>query len=141
MRSTEATVEQAGADTWAVRVERRSGNVRAAGEVLVRTQGPPDPSVAPHVRLAAARAWLGLGESALAAGSAPRAYEAGRAGLDELGAEYAPEGVKDDTQLKLLAADDLVSEGRLDDAARVVLRMLRTRSELYARRHAGDVVG
>jgi hypothetical protein len=99
---------------------------------------PAHSSGAPHARLSAARDWLAVGARALADGDGPRAVRAARCGLEELGDDYAPPGVKDDTGLKLLAADELVGEGRLDDAAALMLRMLETRAELHAHRHGPD---
>jgi hypothetical protein len=100
---------------------------------------PADPSGAPHPRLTAARAWLEVGTRALAEGDGHGAVRAARSGLGELGDDYAPRGVKDDTGLKLLAADELAGQGRLDDAAALMLRMLEARGELYAERHASDI--
>jgi len=112
------------------------GDEAATGEVLVHADDAPDPGASPHARLAAARAWHAVGERALASGAAEHAVEAAESGLDELGGEYAPEDVKDDTSLKLAAARGRLAEGAIRDAAEVMLRMLRTRTELYARRHS-----
>jgi len=56
------------------------------------------------------------------------------------GDDYAPAGVEDDTDLKLLAAEERAKEGHVDDAASVTLRMLQTRLKLYARRNASSVI-
>ena len=62
-----------------------------------------------------------------------------RAGLAELGSDYAPTRVEDDTDLKLHAADELLQTGHPDKAARMMLRMLGERTRLYAQKHAASI--
>jgi hypothetical protein len=119
-----------------LRVERRQADRAATGEVLLRDAA----AHAGHERLAGARAWLGLGEHALADGDADPALAAARAGLDELGDDYAPAGVEDDTTLKAYAADELVEDGDTEGGARMLLGLLRERAELYAERHRDAIV-
>lgn len=134
--SRSMTVIEADAGTYVVRAERRIGVHAATGEARLQAGGAAiDPSRPPHAGLAGARAWLSLGQARMAAGSFAEAMAAARAGLDELGTDYAAPGVKDDTRLKLDAAEERREEGRLDAAARVMLRVLEARIELYPGAH------
>jgi hypothetical protein len=117
-----------------VRVERERAGERAEGEVVA--SGEPGKV---HERLAGARAWLALGERLLDAGNAAEALAAARAGLEELGSDYASPRTKDDTSLKLALAEDRLAEGDTESAAVISLRMLEDRTELYADKHAGAI--
>jgi hypothetical protein len=110
-----------------VREEREHDGERATG--VVRTDQPgPDAQ-----RLAGAVASARLGRRLLAAGDAEGAIAAARAGLEEAGeVPFGPE-VKDDTGLKLAAAEDRLADGHAVDAAEVMLDMLDIRAELHAR--------
>jgi hypothetical protein len=115
-----------------VRAERDG----VAAEVSVRDGAAADE----HEALAGARAWLALGSRLAESGDAAAALAAARSGIDELGRSYRAAGVKDDTALKLAAADEREEEGELEDAATVALRVLETRTQLYLRSHP-EVVG
>jgi hypothetical protein len=115
-----------------VRAERERAGERAEGEVVA--SGDPGPV---HERLAGARAWLALGERLLEAGNSADALAAGRAGLEELGSDYASRRTKDDTALKLALADERLAEGDEESAAAITLRMLEDRAELYEDKHSG----
>jgi hypothetical protein len=122
--------------TERLRVERTQADLAATGEVQLRDAS----AEGDHERLAGARAWLGLVEQALAEGDPGAAVGAARAGLDELGEEYAPDGVEDDTTLKVYAAEELVGEGDAEGGARMLLDLLRERAALYAERHRDAIV-
>jgi hypothetical protein len=80
-----------------------------------------------------------LGEKALEAGHVEAAIRAAKKGLEELGTHYASPLVNDDTDLKIEAAKERIREGHARDGADLMLRMLRTRTNLYARLHNEEV--
>jgi hypothetical protein len=47
--------------------------------------------------------------------------------------------VKDDTMMKIDAADERLAEGAVADGAAVLLRMLATWIQLYVQKHGPDV--
>jgi hypothetical protein len=105
----------------------------------VVSQARPDPDASPYRELVGARAWAALGAQSLSAADAQAAVEAARAGLKELGDDYRPPGVKDDTMLKIDAAEERVAEGAVADGAAVLLRMLDTRMHLYLQKHGPGI--
>lgn len=117
-----------------VRVERERAGERAEGEVVASGEAGKV-----HERLAGARAWLALGERLLDADNADDALAAGRAGLEELGPDYASRRTVDDTGLKLALAEDRLAEGDTESAAALTLRMLEDRTELYADKHSDAI--
>jgi hypothetical protein len=125
---------------WVVRVTRSQGAASKTGSVVIRQATEPSAAAPPHVALAAARAWLALGNDALAAKHVDAAIQSARAGLAELGNDYAPPDVDDDSGLKLHAADELIHSGKADNGAAMMLRMLSTRIQLYLQRYGADVV-
>lgn len=134
-----ATVEARGMGKWLVRAKRQHGSDSATGEVMVEQKTPPDRRNPPHAALAGSRAWLALGEKRLAAHDAKGAVACAQAGLDELGSGYASPLVVDDTSMKLLAAKERIEQGHIEDGAKVMLRMLQTRTTLYAKRHQDTI--
>jgi hypothetical protein len=56
-----------------------------------------------------------------------------RAGLEEAGEVPSDPELKDDTALKLSAAEDRLAEGYAADAAELMLDMLDIRADLHAR--------
>jgi hypothetical protein len=124
---------------WLVSAERAYGDARGSGRVTVRSNRRPSERSA-YAGLAAARAWLDVAAGRLSAQDAEAALAAARSGVEELGAGYAGEGVRDDTKLKLVAADDQVSEGDIVAAAEIVLDVLRTRAGLLEEREGGTIV-
>lgn len=131
-------VESVGADRWRVLVRRSHAGKTGDGSVVV--QGAHiDPRDPPHVELAAARAWLEVAASFANAGEADAAAAAARSGLDELGREYAPPMIKDDTSLRVAAAEHLIKQGRTADAAPMLVNALETRIALYQQEHAEDL--
>jgi hypothetical protein len=110
-----------------VREEREHAGERATA--VVRT-GQPGPDAQ---RLAGAVASARVGRRLLAGGDAEGAIAAARAGLEEAGeVPFDPE-LKDDTALKLSAAEDRLAAGCAADAAEVMLDMLDIRADLHAR--------
>src|SRR5256886_8769838 len=89
-----------------------------------------------EARLTAARALLQAAEDRLQAGDPKAALASARGGLERLGPDYAPAGVKDDTTMYLHLADEHERAGRLDRAARTAIDMLRTRVRLFTRSRA-----
>ena len=132
-------VERIGKQEWHIQVERSLGDLSATGEVVVRQESAPEEHSS-HAILAGSRAWLVLGEKALEEGDVAAAISAARAGLAELGRDYASPIVKDDTGLNIAVAEELISDGRASDGADLMLRMLRTRCSLYVRLHSDEVV-
>ena len=131
-------VESAGPDRWRIRTRRELSGRHASAEVVV--QAPADQDSPPHIQFAGARAWLALAEALIRDGQASLAIESARSGLHELGNDYSPPGVKDDTTLKVLAAEDLAATGREVDAAPMLITALETRTRLYRRLHAAELV-
>ena len=127
------------ADVLRIQVERSHNGHTAQGSVLLHRSAAPDAGQSPHTKLAGTRAWLALGEQRLAAGDAPAAVACAQAGIQELGKRYAAHTVVDDTGMKIRAAEEQLQKGRTQDAAAVMLRMLGTRTKLYAKLHAGAI--
>ena len=92
-----------------------------------------------HIGLAGSRAWLELGEQMLDDGEYEGAIECAQKGLDELGGDYAEPGTDDDTDQKLAAARERIAQGHKADGAKMMLRMLRTRTNLYSDLHADEI--
>jgi hypothetical protein len=125
--------------TWTIRITRTCEQRSAAGAVVFRAEVSPDPRSPPHMGLAEARALLSIAEQHLAAEGWIAAVHCGRQGLDALGLHYAPVGVDDSTDMKLLAAEDQLAQGAVENAARTTVRMLSIRIGLYPERH-GEVI-
>jgi len=122
-------------------VVRQYADRTATGTVGLRRVKPNDDgSSSPHLKLAGSRAWLTLGEQRLKIEDWAGAIACARAGLEALGQHYAPPAVADDTELKLLAAEEQLKQGRAQDTATVMLRMLAERQRLYVQRHADEVM-
>src|SRR5947209_4736475 len=83
-------------------------------------------------KLEASRSWLAQGEERLAANDFEGAISFARQGLSVLGEDYASHDVVDDTYLKIAAADEQIENGHLENGASTLLRMLKTRTDLYA---------
>jgi hypothetical protein len=136
----DVTVSQGAAEReWVVRAERSAGQARGGGQVTVRSDRRPDER-SPYARLAGARAWLAVGDDRLRAGDLESALAAGRAGVDELGVGYAPDRVRDDTKLKLIAAEEQLEDGDPEAGAEIVLEVLRTRAALLEQREHGAIL-
>jgi len=119
---------------WLVEAERAFGDLSASGAVAFSAEAP-DAEAPPHQHAAAAQAWLALGRQLLTAERPGDALAVGRKGIDELGGDYAPPMTRDDTKMKLYAAQDLERQERLSDAASTTLSMLEVRLSLYQERY------
>jgi len=109
----------------------------ATGNVVL-TAGTPETE---HQHLAGARAWLLLGQTFLQVSDAEAAIFCGKAGLSELGDDYAdPRTTVDDTGMKILAAENQIQKGLAADGASVLLRMLEIRTQLYSKLHAEQIL-
>jgi len=133
------TVEPQGAGAWSLQAERHLGGRVARATAIVVASDKPDPASSPHTRLAGARAWSALGAQCLSAGDAANAAAAARSGLQELGNDYRPPGVKDDTMMKIDAAEERIADGAIADGAAGLLRSLDTRIQLYVQNNAPGV--
>lgn len=132
--ATSPSVAQSAPGEWTVRVTRTQATYSATGEIIT-TDAPSVTMTAPHVRLAAARAWHAIASEALAT-DANASVAAARAGLDELGKDYRPErGVRDDTTLLIGNADDQLAAGKAEGAARDLMGALASRMKLYVMRY------
>ena len=74
---------------------------------------------------------LPLGQVWLAANEAEAAIICAKAGLEELGDDYATGFVEDDSDLKLILAEERIQLGHLSDGAAMMLRVLENRLLLY----------
>jgi hypothetical protein len=117
-----------------VREEREHGGERATA--VVRAQSGPDGQ-----RLAGAVASARAGRRLLTGGDADGAIAAARAGLEEAGDVPSDLGVKDDTGLKLHAAEERLADGHPEDAAEIMLDVLEARAELHARAQQAIIIG
>lgn len=71
------------------------------------------------------------GEQFLVGGRYEKALDSCRFGLKSLGDAYSSPEVIDDTDQKLMAAELLERDGKLDNAASLTCRILRSRFELW----------
>jgi hypothetical protein len=135
------TITSVSDDKWLIRAERERAGQSASGQVVVTQSGPPDAGDSPHVPFAGARAWLDLTRQRLAAGEVEGAIADARAGLEELGQHYksASTNVKDDTSLHIAVAEDLIEQGRKDEAARRLLQTLEIRLQLFSQLYADAI--
>ena len=117
-----------------VREEREHAGERAGA--VVRADAGPDAQ-----RLAGAVASAKAGRRLLAGGDAEGAITAARAGLEEAGDVPPGLGVKDDTSMKLFAAEERLADGHAADAAEIMLDMLEQRAELHARAQQAIIIG
>lgn len=82
-----------------------------------------------------ASAPLALGQVWLAVNQIEGAIICAKAGLEEVGHDYAPLYIEDDTELKLLLAEKRIEKGHLKDGANMMLRVLENRLLLHSKRH------
>jgi hypothetical protein len=87
-------------------------------------------------RLAGAEAWASLARSFAEASDWDAALAAARGGIDELGRDYRPPSVRDDTRMKMAAVDERLAAGHPDDAARTLLGILESRIAMMRERVA-----
>lgn len=119
--------------------ERVHAGHSASGTVLLHQPVTPNAPVSVHLKLAAARAWLALGEQRVVAQDWAGAVTCAQAGLTELGNEYAPPRILDHTDMKLLVAEEQIKEGDLEHAAANMLRQLTLRTRYYVKLHAEEI--
>ena len=124
--SADMTLRERADGRTEILVLRAQGDVRAPGDATVT--GAP----VAHVRLAGARAWLAVSQLATGAD----AYAAVKAGLAELGNDYAPRGAIDDTSSLLRIAQNADDPVKAADASR---KALVDRIAMYLRRYQGEV--
>jgi hypothetical protein len=117
-----------------VREEREHDGERATATVRTDQPGPN------AQRLAGAVASARLGRRLLAEGDVEGAIAAARAGLEEAGDVPSGPELKDDTALKLSAAEDRLAEGYAVDAAEVMLDILDIRVDLHARAQGAVII-
>ena len=128
-----------------VQVECRLNRKSTTSTVIIRQEPIADQVKLPHLVLAASRVWLALGKVWLAANEIEGAIICAKAGLEEVGDDYASYLVEDDTELKLLLAEKQIEKGHLKDkqalraGANMMLRVLENRLLLYEKRHQKDV--
>ena len=134
----DAIIKDEQSERWIVRAERQLGGRMGRAEVVVSESRRPGPE---YGKMAAAQAWLGIAQQLEAAGDLSAAIRAARAGIDELGDAYKSPTVDDDTDLKLEVAADQQQEGQLDLAAALFIRMLETRTKVFAQTHPHMRVG
>lgn len=129
----DAILKDEKSERWIIRAERRLGDRMGRGEVVVMSESRRPGSE--YGKMAAARAWLDIAQQLGAAGDLSEAIRAARAGIDELGDAYKSPTVDDDTDLKLEVAEEQHQEGQLDLAASLFIRMLDTRTQVFAQTH------
>jgi hypothetical protein len=83
------------------------------------------------------RGSLSEGEDLIRNGHYDLALESCRKGLKILGGAYSSPDTLDDTGLKLTLADIQEKDGKLESAASITCRMLRTRYELWTTKSGG----
>jgi hypothetical protein len=125
------TIEAAGAYRWRVSAQRTHAGVSAAGEALLSLAYAPGIDETPHAGYAGARAWLAVARTLNDTGKFVEARAATRFGIDELGPDYADPAVIDDTDAKLVAADDQAAQNKLESAALAYISILDNRLSLY----------
>ena len=108
----------------------------ATGEAILAPGEEPYPE---YSRLAAARAWRKVAEAHRAGGNPGAAYDAARAGINELGESYLAPRTEDDTSLKLLLAEEVRDENA-SQAAALLLRVLENRIALFVQGRGGRVL-
>jgi hypothetical protein len=126
-------------EIWELSVSRSYNKNAATGQVVIKSPHRPNPKNPQHLILAGARAWHTLGVQLLGDGDATGATQCAQSGVVELGKDYALDGVCDDTGLKIHAAEDLIEQGRGSDGARLILRMLEIRLDLYKQLHKDEI--
>lgn len=119
---------------WVLRAFRQLDGFKTEGIILLSSDITPPPDTQ-HAALAGSRAFLLLGQERQRAGDFPRAIAAAKAGLAELGSDYAPPMTFDDTSLSIGIAQEEVQHGHPARGAERILRALRARIRMYVRKH------
>ncbi len=140
MNNSATTIESKGVNTWLIKVEQSFQGESAIGKILVKQETTPTSGSSPYIKLALSKAWLALSESKLLAKDVTAAIFCAQTGLDKLGSDYTSPLTVDDTGMKLLVAQDRIQEGHPEDGAKIMLRMLHTRIELFVELHQSDIL-
>jgi hypothetical protein len=130
------------ADAIDVLVVRRFSDREATGVATLHGMTLDDARRSDLIRIAAARAWLSLGQALT--DDAAAAYEATGRGIDELGTGYRAvkrdgKHVIDDTGSKLKLAEMSAAQGDVSRAAADAADVLRSRIAIYVRVSSGSV--
>ena len=131
MRNSHTIIETRPFAGSRVQVECRLNSESTTRTVLIRQETVPNQAKPPHVTFASSKVWLALGQVWLAANEAEAAIICAKAGLEELGDDYATGFVEDDSDLKLILAEERIQLGHLSDGAAMMLRVLENRLLLY----------
>jgi hypothetical protein len=120
-------------------VERTHRGLFATGAVLLRQAPTPDGSSELHMALAGSRAWLDLAEQCYGMREWECAVACSYAGIEELGQEYAARVAIEDSELYLGYAKEQLQKGNNHSAATMMLRILSSRVQMYAKLHADTI--
>ncbi len=134
------SIEAKGPDTWVIRASRSYDQKNASGHALIKSPHRPNSKSPQHIMLVGARAWHSLGTQFLEGRDPTGATHCAQSGIAELGKDYAPDNVCDDTGLKIHAAEALIADGSCVDGARLFLRMLQERLDLYKELYKDEVL-
>ncbi len=134
------SIKARGHEIWELSTSRSYNNKVAIGQVVIKSPHRPNPKIPQHLILAGVRAWYKLGVQLLNGGDTSGATQCAQSGILELGKDYAPDNVCDDTGLKIHAAEALIEQGRDNDGASLYLRMLDNRLDLYKQLYNDEVL-
>lgn len=128
-----STSSERAAGGWLVRATREMAGHSETAESAVKQQQSADSAA--WRAFTGAKAWLSLAESFLKSARHDNAIAAAQSGIKELGDLYKAELAKDDTKLKLLAAEEQRANGALPQAAQATVRVLRERLAAFPHQH------
>jgi hypothetical protein len=126
------------ANEWLLEVTRTQGTRAGKGAIIIAV-APSATIPAPHLAVASAEAWLVLARGAMDLHASSDAVAAARAGIADLGDDYRPKRVKDDTGLHVLDANGAVAAGKTEEGARSLISVLDARIGLYFQRYRDEV--
>lgn len=129
------TIETRALGESEVQVECRLNSKSTTSTVIIRQEAIALQVKSPEQVCAASQVWLALGQVWLAVNQIEGAIICAKAGLEEVGHDYAPPYIEDDTELKLLLAEKRIEKGHLKDGANMMLRVLENRLLLHSKRH------
>ena len=120
-----------------VQVECRLNSDSTASTVIIRQKTIPSKQ-SPHQRLTGSKVLSALAQVWLAANEPEAAIICAKAGVEELGDDYASPFIEDDTDLKLILAEERIEDGYPSSGAEMMLRVLENRILLYSDFHQGQ---
>ena len=124
-------------DTEIVCTTRTSAGRTFMGSVRVRRGAVGSAS---HARLAAARAWQALAHVHLVFGQWAQAVECTNHGIDELGTDYAPPYVIDESREAISGDNNIIKDDGADaDSAGRLYAAFGDRCALYVEKNAGSI--